>query len=404
MRADQETAARADRFADAGGVPVGEIQRFHRQLPGIESRVGPRRVEFQRGKPLGDILQRPFRRGVGVVVNLLVRDGVGRGIQIGIAAQPFMYLSAEQFIDRLVQRLADDIPERHFDAAEDTHHHGIGTLREAGRIDKAEVPFDLARFGARKMPREHVVDHRGQRLGVKRHPVDFSIADDAAGSRDLDENPVRPTPVDGCVPDHEGLDVLDLHALVRFLVPEWVMSGDILKDSGDILKDHVRSFLSDHDACGIGIGGHQRRHDRGIGHPQTGEAMQPEPGIEHGAFVHPHAAGGTGVEDRRAVGTQVIQQRVIAGHFGAGKHLFEDIVGQGRLRRHLADQFHAHDHGFAVGGRVRIVRPDRRFRPMIGRCDPHMATAFKAQLTHGVGKAGPWVKPRPRCWALKRRK
>ena len=50
----------------------------------------------------------------------------------------------------------------------------------------------------------------------------------------------------------------------------------------DVLQHHVRRLLADHDRRRVGVARGQRRHDRGIGDAQPGDAVHAQPRIDHG--------------------------------------------------------------------------------------------------------------------------
>jgi hypothetical protein len=62
----------------------------------------------------------------------------------------------------------------------------------------------------------------------------------------------------------------------------------------------------------IGIAGGERRHDRGINHPQPRNAAQPKPAIHHTRRVFTHAAGANRVIDGGAILPREGEQFVIA--------------------------------------------------------------------------------------------
>src|SRR5229473_7142461 len=68
------------------------------------------------------------------------------------------------------------------------------------------------------------------------------------------------------------------------------------------LQNQVRALLADQDRGGVGVAGDQRRHDRGVDHPQAGDAAHAQFRIDHGVGVGPHPAGADRVIDRDALG------------------------------------------------------------------------------------------------------
>jgi hypothetical protein len=81
---------------------------------------GPAGSNFSAVKPIARYFGRALRREIGIVVDvgLIARARV----DVGVGPQTLMHLPAEQLVDRLAGRLADDVPARHFQRAEDAHH------------------------------------------------------------------------------------------------------------------------------------------------------------------------------------------------------------------------------------------------------------------------------------------
>ena len=65
------------------------------------------------------------------------------------------------------------------------------------------MPNDLA--GA------NILNHLGDDMGVKRHRIDFAVADDVAIGDQLEKNPIAPAKVGRRVADDKGFDICDFH-------------------------------------------------------------------------------------------------------------------------------------------------------------------------------------------------
>ena len=139
-----------------------------------------------------------------------MRAGLVR-IEIGVAAQPLVDLAAEEVIDGLADRLADDIPQGHLDSAEDAHQRGVGTAGVAAPVDVAPQCLDAEGIGVEHVPFEHVADHRDDRLGGKARRIDFADAFDAAGGPELQEDEIASAEGGPRVADDEGFQIGDLH-------------------------------------------------------------------------------------------------------------------------------------------------------------------------------------------------
>ena len=72
-----------------------------------------------------------------------------------------------QFIDRFVERLADDVPTGGFDAAQDAHQRQVGAHGIAAGVNIAPHGFDPERVGADDMAFTDVLDHGGDHMGPK---------------------------------------------------------------------------------------------------------------------------------------------------------------------------------------------------------------------------------------------
>ena len=139
-----------------------------------------------------------------------MRAGLVR-IEVGVAAQPLVNLAAEQRINRLADRLADDVPERHLDAGEDAHQRNVGPARIAAAVDVAPERLDAERIGALDMALEHILDHRHNRLGREARGVDFADALDPAGGLELEEQKVAAAEGGRRIADDESFEFGDFH-------------------------------------------------------------------------------------------------------------------------------------------------------------------------------------------------
>jgi hypothetical protein len=78
-----------------------------------------------------------------------------------------------------------------------------------------------------------------------------------------------------------------------------------------ILKDHFRAFFADHDRGCVGIAGNDRRHDRGIDHPQARKATYVQPLIDHGILILAHAAAADGMIGGGTAAADEIKQIIV---------------------------------------------------------------------------------------------
>ena len=124
-----------------------------------------------------------------------LRDvGAGAVPGIGVGRHLVAHPAAEQLVDRLAQRLADDVPERHLDRA-DRAVEDRPAARELVAEHVAPQPLDLERRAADHMALGELRDRRLDGRGL---PFAGALADagDAVVGVDLREHPVAPARAD----------------------------------------------------------------------------------------------------------------------------------------------------------------------------------------------------------------
>ena len=139
-----------------------------------------------------------------------MRAGLVR-IEVGVAAQPLVNLAAEEIVDGLADRLADDVPKRHLDAGQDAHQRGVRPAGVAAAVDVAPQRLDPERVGAEDVALEHVADHRDDGVGREARGVDLADPLDAAGGPELEEDEIPSTESWRRIADDEGLEIGNLH-------------------------------------------------------------------------------------------------------------------------------------------------------------------------------------------------
>ena len=100
-------------------------------------------------------------------------------------------------------------------------------------------------------------------------------------------------------------------------------------------EDHVGGFLGDHDGRCVGAAG-QARHDRGVDHPQTVNAMHSQARIDHRQRVGSHLAGADRmVKGGAAAGGKIGEGGVIAqiGARGDFERAMAGQAGASKIRR-----------------------------------------------------------------------
>ena len=209
MRAEQHVDAGANRIADLLDEALAALECLDRRVARVERRVAAGRIELDGGEAALDVLDRALGREIRVVVH--VNRVAGLLIEVRVRAQPLAHLAAEQVIDRLAGRLADDVPQRHLDTAEDAHHRRVGAELEAGAVDLAEHRLDAVRIHPDDAALHHVVDALDDHVGAERRDVALAVSDNPVVRDDLDEDEVVAALARGRVADNEGLPGGDLH-------------------------------------------------------------------------------------------------------------------------------------------------------------------------------------------------
>jgi hypothetical protein len=211
VRPEQQVRLRTDRLAQDLAEALAEVERRQRQLPAVERRVGPGRVELDGRETLAHVLGRADRRQLRVLVH--VDRVAGPGIDIGVRAQPLVHAPAEQLVDRLAGLLADDVPARHLERAQHAHQRQVRVLRETRGVDAPPHALDVMRILAGEVAREDVLDELRDEVRLEGHAVRLADARDVAVRRQLHEHEVAAAVVRRRVADDEGADVGELHGL-----------------------------------------------------------------------------------------------------------------------------------------------------------------------------------------------
>jgi len=124
-------------------------------------------------------------------------------------------LAPEQLIDGLVDRLADDVPAGHLQAAHHAHEREIRPQAEAGSMALAPHRLDTERIAAGEAAGEQILDHRGDDLRAEGRRVDLPDAFDPAGGLQLQEHEVPAPVARGRVAHDEYLYMVEFHGSVH---------------------------------------------------------------------------------------------------------------------------------------------------------------------------------------------
>ena len=152
-------------------------------------------------------------------------------------------------------------------------------------------------------------------------------------------------------------------------------------------EDELGRLLADHDGGRVGVAADDHGHDRCIGDPEPGDAVDPEPFVHHRHRVRAHAAGANGMEGRHRVGTEPRRELFVALQVVTGRQLAAAIGVEGRLRDDVADHANARNGRPAIGFVLQIVGLDQRRRGRIGRAQPDPAPALGNDRADTQGEA-----------------
>ena len=198
MHFDKNVDVRADGIAD--GLDEGDDAALSRALDLVEA--GPEGVELER------VIAAFDHTGGGGVE--LVRRAFHRVPAIGIGPDLVAHRAAEQAVDGLAERLADDVPARDLDEG-DAGHDDLAGAAEVLQSHTMDEGLDLEGICA-----ENIAGHGFGEIaddGLRAiEGADVGDAGEALVGFDFDEGDVAPVGAHG-----HGRDVRDLHvAGVRF--------------------------------------------------------------------------------------------------------------------------------------------------------------------------------------------
>ena len=222
MGTEKDVGPVSHRFADAPDGVLAARELVQRKLPSALEAVRAGGVLLERAESHLDVLEGALGRRIAVVVDVvgvlagvLAGGSVRRhrpGIDIGIGADAVVELPADEPVDGLARRLAEDVPDRDLDAAEHPHHRDIGPLGEAGGVHAPEQGLDVVRVLTRNETLERVLDHPARDIAGEGDAVALPDALDAVVGRHLHDDPERAADT-GRGYRHPGRDVLQLHVV-----------------------------------------------------------------------------------------------------------------------------------------------------------------------------------------------
>ena len=119
--------------------------------------------------------------------------------------------SAEQLVNGLLDRLADDVPAGHLEPAHHADKRRVGAGGVAARVQPAPHGLDPERIVAGNVAIEGVVDRLLDHARMKRRRVDLPDPDDAVVGLELEEHEVAPAEARWGVADDVRAEPGELH-------------------------------------------------------------------------------------------------------------------------------------------------------------------------------------------------
>jgi hypothetical protein len=207
--ADEQVTAVADGVPQARDIRLCSRKRLEARLARVERGVRPNRIELQRRESHGDVGGGAFGRQVRVRVH--VSDVARLGVQVRVRTEPLVHTPAEELVDRLAHRLADDVPARHLDPAQHAAEQEVGAAGVPPHGDDSTELLDPKRVCAEHVLLEHVLERPLDHGRMQRCGVDLADPRHAVVGRELEEDEVAPSEGGRRVADDEGLELRDLH-------------------------------------------------------------------------------------------------------------------------------------------------------------------------------------------------
>ena len=132
-------------------------------------------------------------------------------IQVRVATQPIVNLTAEQFINRFARIFAADIPHRHFETAHNTCGAEIGAMRKTRAICSSPHFLDMKRISTKNIASENIFGDFANDLWRICRRINFADTSHARISGQFYENEVATTRARWRVANHKCLKFFDLH-------------------------------------------------------------------------------------------------------------------------------------------------------------------------------------------------
>ena len=156
--AEQNIGTIADGFANRRDHSYAAINCRQRRLSAVINRIWASRVKFYRSETPLNFTHGGLGSKIWVAIYGVIRVGIKLiwRIQICVAPQAIVNLTAEQFINRFAGVFAADVPHRHFKAADNTSGAEVWSMRKTRTIGTAPHFFNVKRIRAEHIANENI--------------------------------------------------------------------------------------------------------------------------------------------------------------------------------------------------------------------------------------------------------
>jgi len=115
-------------------------------------------------------------------------------VDVGVSTQPISGFSAQEHMDRLIERLPDNVPTGDLQARKSPHNRWIGTLAKACGVRASKHLLDVLRGVPLHVTRKDILDHGLHRNRADRGCIDLAVSHNSIRRGELhkDEIPTAP--------------------------------------------------------------------------------------------------------------------------------------------------------------------------------------------------------------------
>src|SRR5260370_23946846 len=135
---------------------------------------------------------------------------------MGVTRRARGNMPAENVVDRLLDRLTNDVPARHFQSADDAHQREVRAQGEAGAITFTPQRFDLKRIAPDEASRKQVLDHLADDLRTEGGGIHFADPLDTAGGLQFEEHEIAAAETRRRVAHDEYFDTVEFHTFPSY--------------------------------------------------------------------------------------------------------------------------------------------------------------------------------------------